>query len=80
MLTGVTGTAHANRHAAEFGVGVTHVVHVGGQAQSADNVGRLGALHREHRIGAVFVGDGQARGRALLQSRDDGGSVGGIRH
>ena len=74
VLTGVAGAAHPNRHTAEFGVRIPHVVHVRRQPQAADDVGRFRSLHGEHGIRAVLVGDGQSFWRALLQRGDDGGA------
>ena len=80
VLTGVAAAAHPHRHARQGRVGVTHVVHVGGQAQFGEHVRRARALHGQHRVGPVLVGDGQPRGCGLFQRGDHGGGVGGVGH
>ena len=80
VLAGVAGSAYPHVDATEFGVRVSHVIHVGRQAQTADDFGRFRSLHGEHRVRAVFVGDRQSRGCALRKRRDDGAGVRGVGH
>ena len=59
VLAGVAGAAHPHLDAAEVGVGIAHVVHIGRQPEPADDLRRFGSLHREDGVRPVLVGDGQ---------------------
>lgn len=79
QLAGVAGAADRQLHPGQAGGGEAHVAVLGGQAEGGQQLRRARALHGQHRVRLVLVGDGDLLRRGGAQPAHDLGGVRGVR-